>query len=240
VAFLDADDCYLPGRFSVPAEVFAQHPGADGVYEAVGTCFQDAEARRRWRREGGGVLTTLRQPVAPSELFDVLLVGDRGHFCTDGIVVRRDIFRRTGPFAEDILCGEDTGMWLRMAAVGRLLPGRLSEPVALRRVHSSNLTAVSARRLAGFRFRLKGRLLAWGCRNELSDARVRRLLRDYHEQWCARAYGEGRVAGSVAFRKCVQLAVLFRIVLRVPGLLSRGLLAGYVAGLLTRPTGARR
>jgi glycosyltransferase involved in cell wall biosynthesis len=36
IAFLDADDFYLPGRFSLARQLFELHEEADGVYEATG------------------------------------------------------------------------------------------------------------------------------------------------------------------------------------------------------------
>ena len=39
IAFLDADDFYLPKRFTVPIMLFKMNPNIDGVYEAVGVHF---------------------------------------------------------------------------------------------------------------------------------------------------------------------------------------------------------
>jgi hypothetical protein len=138
VAFLDADDFYLPGRFNAAAAMLEAWADIDGVYEAVGTYFQDEAARERWRRDGRRVLTTVRARVPPEELLRAFRQPDLGRFCTDGIVVRKTLFERTGLFDEGLDMSEDTVMWMKMAAVGRLAPGSIDAPVAMRRVHSGN------------------------------------------------------------------------------------------------------
>src|SRR5664280_852453 len=48
IAFLDADDLYLPGRFSSAREIFKTEPSIDGVYEALGEYVENEAARERW------------------------------------------------------------------------------------------------------------------------------------------------------------------------------------------------
>ncbi|MBP7177346.1 MAG: glycosyltransferase family 2 protein, partial [Thermoclostridium sp.] len=47
IAFLDADDFYLPARFSAAQAVFEQHSDCDGVYDAVGMYYEDEASRER-------------------------------------------------------------------------------------------------------------------------------------------------------------------------------------------------
>ena len=70
IAFLDADDYYLPGRFSVPAQLFAEDSACDGVYEAVGIHFEDESARQRWQESNMAHvrLTTLNHRIPHLEL----------------------------------------------------------------------------------------------------------------------------------------------------------------------------
>ena len=50
LAFLDADDYYLPNRFTAARLVFAQNPDCDGVYDAVGMTCEDQASCERWRK----------------------------------------------------------------------------------------------------------------------------------------------------------------------------------------------
>ncbi|RPI94026.1 MAG: glycosyltransferase, partial [Chloroflexi bacterium] len=139
IAFLDADDYYLPGRFATARTIFESQPDVDGVYEAVGIHFQTETGRQLWNAARSPAdLTTMTRRVDPSQLFEMLIAGSAGYFCTPGLVVRRSILNKAGLFDEHLRLHQDTALWIKMAAVGRLVPGRLDEPVAMRRVHTHN------------------------------------------------------------------------------------------------------
>jgi len=138
VAFLDADDYYLPGRFSVARGLFAADPSLEGVYEAVGAHFENAAAQQRWQSLGFPELTTMTGRVPPERLFSALVRGGYGSFSIIGLVVRRTVFEKTGLFDERLRLHQDTDMLVKMAALARLEAGRLAEPVARFRVHDHN------------------------------------------------------------------------------------------------------
>ena len=140
VAFLDADDFYLPGRFSTARAVFEGDPTIDGLYEAIGTHIEDSNGLKQWQAYGQSAdgLTTLTRRVAPENLLEELCRGSSGHFSPDGLVVKRFIFERAGLFDEHLPLHEDTAMMYKLAAVARLAPGSLDQPVAMRRVHTQN------------------------------------------------------------------------------------------------------
>ena len=82
---------------------------------------------------------------------------------------------------------EDTDFILRLAAVGRLIPGRLDEPVAMRRVHEEN--RVSAPRSPGriYRERMKMWKATYNwCRNYAGQDKrkllFKRILGDYERE----------------------------------------------------------
>ncbi|MHC4593145.1 MAG: glycosyltransferase family 2 protein, partial [Planctomycetota bacterium] len=136
IAFLDADDYYLRGRFDQDIEIMEKDPAVEGVYSAVVTVFEDDAAPN----DPCPDMTTLKGPIEPEALFSTLLLGKRGRFCTDGIAVRRTVFEKTGPFDEGLVLGEDSAMWLKMAAVCHLVAGSIDEPVAVRRRHPGNMS----------------------------------------------------------------------------------------------------
>ena len=138
VAFLDADDYYLPGRFKLTCKLFQENSEIDGVYEATGIFFKDGDAKQRWKSLNANDLTMLQKEVAPEDLCDVLIRGGRGDFHLNGLTVRRELFERCGYFPDDIHMHEDTLLMTKMSYYGNLLPGRLDEPVAVRRVHETN------------------------------------------------------------------------------------------------------
>jgi len=139
VAFLDADDLYLPNRFERDIELMESDATVDGVYGAVATQF---EAGHRTMPGGDRAITTLDGPIEPSELFATLLLGSRGAFHTAGITVRREVFERAGLFDEGLVLTEDSAMWLKLSATCKIVAGSIAEPVALWRRHADNDTRV--------------------------------------------------------------------------------------------------
>ena len=180
IAFLDADDLYLPDRFSSAREIFKADPFIDGVYEALGVYVENEAALERWLAktiQPLGELTTMSVRVAPEQLYKELVNGRYGYFSLDCVTVKRNVFTRTGLFNERLRLHQDTDMIWKMAAVARLLPGKLDEPVALRRIHENN--RISAQRPASEIYRNNMLLFeeawSWGCKN-LDGANLQVLL----------------------------------------------------------------
>jgi len=163
IAFLDADDFYLPGRFSQACQLLAEQPSTDGVYEAVGTYFQSERQRQQWFAKNITDLTTVKQRVAPGQLFEKLFTTSKtfGFFHTNGVVVRKGVFKHTGLFDEHLYWRQDSAMWLKMAAAVNLIPGRLEVPVSVRRVHDCNRVSTSDPRFRYYGFKLTETLFHW-------------------------------------------------------------------------------
>lgn len=131
VAFLDADDWYLPQRFETAKTCFEADATIDGVYDATGFFIEKTG-------EMTSELTTLPRTITPERLFFTLVHGNSGYFHTNAITVRRSIFNKSGLFDEQMKLHQDTHLWLRFAFVGKLVAGNLESPVAVRRVHDEN------------------------------------------------------------------------------------------------------
>jgi glycosyltransferase involved in cell wall biosynthesis len=140
VAFLDADDFYLPERFSMARDLLTLNRGVDGVYEAVGRYVEDDRGAERWREAGfrEEKPIAMRKRVPPNKLFTALVLGGSGGVSLDGLIVRRGVFEKTGWFDEHLRLHQDTAMIWKMAAMAHLVPGRLEQPVALARIHDRN------------------------------------------------------------------------------------------------------
>ena len=95
IAFLDADDYYLPGRFETAKKLFQKHEDIDGVYEAIGMHYYSEDARNKWLLKSGEQLTTVPSGINPKELFEKLLLGENGYLHLDGLVVKKKIFERS-------------------------------------------------------------------------------------------------------------------------------------------------
>jgi hypothetical protein len=182
IAFLDADDVYLPGRFTFAAQIFLSQPSCDGVYEAVGTLYQDAESERIWREvwTENHDLTTLEQPLPPERLFAALLWGGYGHIHLNGLTLRASLLKRIGGFSEELRIAQDTALCIQAAALGNLMPGRLTDPVAMRRVHAGNRITQwrqSPAQVYELRAALADYLAQWGEKHKVQSS-VKRALNE--------------------------------------------------------------
>lgn len=172
IAFLDADDFYLPGRFKITRDIFQFHKDADGVYEAIGAVFENNELKENWKFKGNKLLTTVNKEVKPDKLFEFLVFSGGGHFSLDGLTIKKEIFKKTGLFEKKLLMSQDTHMCLKMALVGKLLPGEIKSPVAMRRVHRNNrITNVKKDELRKYRYLLWELLFDWSKNAEISFAK---------------------------------------------------------------------
>ena len=127
IAFLDADDIYCENRFEKEQNIFLSNSGIDGVYSAVG-----------YINEPDGKIFTLKKNISPEKLFHYLLRGTYGHFHTNGITIKKEIFNKVGYFNPQLILHQDSEMWLKMAFKGTLVGGELIALVALIRRHEGN------------------------------------------------------------------------------------------------------
>ena len=101
IAFLDADDLWLPQKLQIQFEALQKSPGAAFAYgDALHRYPSGQELRQRPR-------------AAPRRLFLDLLLGPE--FFTSSVIVRRSCFEEIGGFDPELRTGEDWDMWLRLS-----------------------------------------------------------------------------------------------------------------------------
>jgi glycosyltransferase involved in cell wall biosynthesis len=163
IAFLDADDFFLPGRFDRVEGMFAADQLLDGVYEAIGTHVEDKDSLQRWMDAGIPLSTlhTMTKRIPPEELFATLVIGGSGNFSIIGLVVKRSIFEKTGYFDENLRLHQDIAFIVKAAAVSRLAPGKLDEPVTIRRVHDHNRISAARPKKLIYEVKLKYWYTVW-------------------------------------------------------------------------------
>lgn len=177
IAFLDADDYYLPGRFARDAALLENDPSIDGVYNALGTDVQD-EAGRTWWTTGKPrpEITTMTTPPLPERLFfEMNPIGHAGYFSLDTLTVRRTVFDKVEWFS-DLRLSQDTLLILQLAALCRLAGGETIRPVAMRGVHAHNRIQ-DRDKMQEAKCVVSRELLAWAARRRLPRAHRRAILR---------------------------------------------------------------
>lgn len=149
IAFLDADDYYLPNRFDAEKELF-KNPEVEGVYGALGVHYYSEKAKEQYYSLFKDNLTTVYKKHDPKEVFpgQLNMRGSFGLFSIDCLTVRREsMIKKLKPFFKTHLrLHQDTEFLFRLSYYLDLYPGILDQAVAMRGVHENNrITAVDSK-----------------------------------------------------------------------------------------------
>lgn len=177
IAFLGADDRYLPHRFKRDAELFAADPSLDGVYNALGAEMLEKEGEAWWSKSSRRTeLTTVRNPPPPERLFfEMNPIGQRGHFSFDAATFRRTAFDKAELFSA-LRLSQDTLLSVQLAALCRLAGGETEKPVGMRGIHGGNRIRNESD-MAPAKVAVYKELLAWSLRRSLPREKMRALQR---------------------------------------------------------------
>jgi glycosyltransferase involved in cell wall biosynthesis len=213
VAFLDADDWWLPGKLTRQVELLESRP--EVVFCSTATAVHTPEGGQlpQWRcgESGGPTLECIFRTNA--------FVAGSG----SAVMVRSEAFTRAGTFDESLRSLEDIDMWMRLAAQGGY--ACIDEPLTVIEKRGDSMSGnLDVMRASAIRVMRKNRqLLPEGLRGGFWRGAYASVLADY-AKW---EYRRGR-AGQAAWHLLQGLAL-------AP--LSRGrLLASLLLAVLTRQT----
>jgi glycosyltransferase involved in cell wall biosynthesis len=174
IAFIDADDFWLPGKLLAQAHLLRSDPTARMAYaawqvwhgEAPSPCASDhaallagADDPARWSGPSGWIY--------PDLLLDCAL-------WTSTVVAHRSLFEEIGVFDTGLRVGEDYDLWLRASRVTPIL--RVNRPCAIYRAHAASITHAAP--LENYRSIVVSRAIArWGYGHERAGTAVRAQVR---------------------------------------------------------------
>jgi glycosyltransferase involved in cell wall biosynthesis len=138
IAFLDADDYYLPNRFEPDKKIFSIVTDADGTYGCNLELFESERAKELYFAKRSSELTAVTEIIQPEILYRCLLFGGFGEFHTSTITLKKRVFEKIGLFNTTIRYVEDTELWLKIAVSCKLYTSNLIEPQSVRIVHEEN------------------------------------------------------------------------------------------------------
>lgn len=146
IAFLDADDYYLPNRFRFTKETFESNPKIEGVYEPVGTEFSSKEAQQKFAEmmrlsfdKAEGFITYPKKALQGHEFFESLIYLNNGlPPQTDGITIKRSLLASVGLFNSQLRLHQDSEFWIRLSYQGYFATPENREPVSIRTMHDQN------------------------------------------------------------------------------------------------------
>ena len=140
IAFLDADDYFLPNRFDAEKELFKNHD-VDGVYGGIGVHYYSEKAKEQFFHIYQDKLTTVYKQHPPKDVFPGLIGmrGSFGLFSIDALTIRRTVLDKMDALMKtDLKLHQDTDFLMRLAFYANLYPGIIDKAVAVRGVHESN------------------------------------------------------------------------------------------------------
>jgi len=159
IAFLDADDIWLPGKLRAQMALLGATPGARMSYTAwqVWASLDPAPSPDYFvelaSRSGNQALWTGASGwIYPQLLLDCVV-------WTSTVLAHRSVFAEVGRFDNTLRIGEDWDLWLRASRITPIL--RVSVPYALYRMHPASITRSALE--ANFRSLVVGRAIGrWG------------------------------------------------------------------------------
>ncbi|MGL6095160.1 MAG: glycosyltransferase family 2 protein [Fimbriiglobus sp.] len=133
IAYLDADDAWLPTKLEKQLAVLAANP-------AVGVCF----SRRSLIDEAGTPIPGRTDPPCPrGRVLEPIFL--RNFVCFSSVMVRREVFDRVGGFDPEWDLSIDYDLWLRAARFTEF--DFVDEPLVLYRTGHGNLSQKLADRV---------------------------------------------------------------------------------------------
>jgi glycosyltransferase involved in cell wall biosynthesis len=176
VAFLDADDWYLPGYFKYDQEAFARDPDLGMVRHPLGNGWDPSDEAQKWFVEYTGksrahakLYSWVENPDPGAYFSSLYPLGDVSSGIADTLTIRKIFLQAVGGFPPRDWA-EDVAVHLKLAAIGTVAFSDMGEPLAMRRIHADNLSRRKAGELS-FRVDAMGATLL-----DLADFAIERRL----------------------------------------------------------------
>ncbi|MCM8570488.1 glycosyltransferase family 2 protein [Gramella jeungdoensis] len=137
IAFLDADDWYLPNRFVKDVEIFIKYKNVDAAYsssileEDVGNNEKRYGAKEDIRRIWNYEITSF-------EFYKEVLGRELVLFNTNSVTFRKEFLSVQKLFDKRLRLHQDTELWYRLIRRGNFYASEVFKPVAVVRRHDQN------------------------------------------------------------------------------------------------------
>lgn len=141
IAFLDADDYYLPNRFDAEKQFFEDEK-IDGVFGAIGTEFLSEEGKKQYFGKFSNTIATVGYAAEGKEVFLGLTGIKKGFaasFSMIALTVKKSALENpTLRLNESLKIGEDKEFIIKLSFLKHLKSGIITEAVAMRTAHDNN------------------------------------------------------------------------------------------------------
>lgn len=141
IAFLDADDSWLPRKLEKQVAAMRQDP-------AIGMSFTEHSVYN----EAGLIVGRIRKNNRLMKGDLVCNIFSRSYVGTSTVMVRRSVLDAVGGFEEGLICGEDDNLWMRIAVNWRV--HLIDEPLVRCLARSTSLSRTGKTLFAGVKAHL--------------------------------------------------------------------------------------
>jgi len=137
IAFLDADNWYLPNRFKSDKEVFLKYLNADVAYSSVQRGENNKTSLKNVKI--GDPRKIIGEKAKAEDFFKFSLVKKQHpSFHINSLTIRRKFIIEDKLFDERLVLHQDSEMWRRFLRRGNFYAAKLDEPVAVIRKKEQN------------------------------------------------------------------------------------------------------
>ena len=188
IAFLDADDYYLPNRFDAEKQLF-KNEDVDGVYGALGVHYYSDKAKEQYYPLFQDRLTTVYKKHEPNDVLkgQLGMLGSFGLFSIDALTIRKSCLDKLNPWMKtDLKLHQDTEFLIRLSYYCRLYPGILDQAIAIRGVHEDNrITKVDSGKIkpANSRVLLWRAIKNWADNESQIQSDIKLHIQRMHRSW---------------------------------------------------------
>lgn len=137
IAFLDADDWYLPFRFERDREIFTQIPAADAAYSCSSLEDDLASPEKRYGAHSD-IRQVIGQYATSLEFYEYKCAHKSVMFDTNGITLRKTFLIQDKLFDDRLRLHQDAELWRRLIRRGNFYAAEITRAVAVVRRHPGN------------------------------------------------------------------------------------------------------
>lgn len=134
IAFLDADDWYLPSRFLRDSVLF-ENPDVMAVYSLSAIRFPDGREQLYGCKDN---LIEMLGSKDKRKVYCHIMDHDIALGHTNANTFRKEVFDKVGLFDTRLNLHQDTELWNRIARSFLFWPGEIKKPVSVARRHNQN------------------------------------------------------------------------------------------------------
>jgi glycosyltransferase involved in cell wall biosynthesis len=140
IAFLDADDVYLPNRFKITAKKFGNDDQCGWVYESCAIVFENKDLEQAFKGAGHALShQAVKLSLSNADFFTDLVTQNKSVMLLNGITLRKKLWLASQVyFDKNLRQTQDTDFIWQLALHLKMVEGQLDDAVAVRYIHGEN------------------------------------------------------------------------------------------------------